>query len=213
MIRRFGFLAASSLLVAVTAFPAMAQTVPAQPDESEAQAVTSPEAAGNGKSSVLSEFPVEGGVHITPSQAASHDTDMIGELSVDSNGAKRNLAAVMKFVDAEGGIYGAEKACFPHRAALFQRCSFLILDQWKTVYGEDLPKMQIKDGSRTEDIIVQMWGRVSDRSEAISRDAQSKCGEVDAAMRQSRIWKYCSEPDWSSVSEDDAAISTGAAAQ
>lgn len=203
MTRRIGLAGALSLLVAVSAFPAMAQSVQAgdQADQGSGE-------AEGGKASVLKEFPVDGGVHITPGQSASRDSDMISELSVDSNGAKRNLAAVMKFVDAEGGIYGAEKACFPHRAALFQRCSFLILDKWQDVYGEDLPKMQIKDGSRTEDIIVQMWSRVSDRSEAISRDAQSKCGEVDVAMQQSKIWKYCSEPDWSSISEDSLSAST-----
>lgn len=158
------------------------------------------------RGSTFLESPVEGGVHIMPSQQTKHDSDMIEELAVDSNAAKRNLAAIMKFVDAEGGIYGTEKACFPHRAVLFQRCAFLVLDHWKDVYGEDLPKVQIKDGSRTEDIIVQMWGRVSDRSEAISRDALSKCDEVDTAMRQSKIWKYCSEPDWNTVQEDTSEV-------
>lgn len=179
---------------------AMAQEAgpPAPPASADAQAQP--------PSSLMVESPVEGGVHLTPRDSVKRDTDMIEELSSDANEEKRNLAAVMKFVDAEGGIYGAEKACYPHRAALFQRCAFLILDHWKLVYGRDLPKTQIKDGSRTEEIIVNTWGHVSDHSEAISRDAQSQCGEVDSAMQQSKIWKYCTEPNWSEIPEDQSGV-------
>ncbi len=152
-----------------------------------------------GRSAANLDFtPIEGGqrMNVNP---RSHDADIVADLVNSGNKENANLAALIKYVDAEGGIYGGMNECDPHKAALFRLCAFTILDHWRDITGRELPKTQMKDGYRTEAEIITTW-RASAKAAAKSiRDSRSYCPAMEDAMRHSHVWRYCTEPDWDAM--------------
>lgn len=196
--RSVGQITALAALAFATALPlpALAQV---QPDAQKAQAPA--------RQSNIDFTTIDGGqrMQVNPK---SNDVDVVNDLLNSGNKENANLAALIKFVDAEGGLFGAMQECDPHKASLFRLCAFTILDHWRDVTGHDLPKTQMRDGYRTTAEVVTAWRASAHRASETTRDSQSYCPAVENAIRSSSVWKYCTAPDWDRLTSTKSGAET-----
>ena len=129
--------------------------------------------------------------HAQSSQGGS-ESDLEAMKHINPNNEyQKQIAEIVKFVDANASMAGAVGACLPEEEIDVEVCSNMILDHWSDITGSEVPHLKTQDNHTEKDIIRRAWNNQRDSSYRIASSHKEKCGDYIDAERSSPIGNFC----------------------
>lgn len=132
--------------------------------------------------------------HYSPEDVVKNfgeDALVIAEGENSDDPYKKNLALLMKFVDANGTMSGAAGSCIPSEQIYIEMCVNLTISHWKDITGFDLNTVKLDNDKSFKEVVKNAFKKQEDNAFQYMGQHSELCNSFIEQERQSPLWNNC----------------------